>query len=107
MYSIVGIVYSHYEKVDEDGHRLGRVIKSSAYHSYQSLLYGNKLACFTLIYDVWKLFFELENINTLNNAILCATNNNKISERLNFKYIKEYCPEIFYKNYMHVYQSLL
>lgn len=55
MNSNVGIVYSYYEKIDEDGHRLGRIIKSSAYHSYRSLLYGNELGCLTVIYDVQKL----------------------------------------------------
>lgn len=52
-------------------------------------------------------FFELEDIESLAKAILRATNNNKISKSLNIKYMKEYCPEIFYKNYMRVYQSLL
>ena len=37
----VAIVFSYYEKMAEDGSRMGRVVKSAFYHHYKSLLCGN------------------------------------------------------------------
>lgn len=51
----VAIVYSYYEKIAEDGTRMGRVIKSASYHHYKSLLYGNELGCLTVVYDTKKI----------------------------------------------------
>lgn len=53
------------------------------------------------------VFFELENINSLADAILCATDNSLISKQLHLKYEKEYSPEMFYKRYISIYHSLL
>ncbi|RGN33240.1 glycosyltransferase family 2 protein [Bacteroides oleiciplenus] len=52
--SNVGIVYSYYRKVNENGKSIGRIIKSSARHNYMSLLYGNEMGCLTVIYDTKK-----------------------------------------------------
>lgn len=50
----VAIVYSYYEKITEEGKRMGRIVKSAAYHNYRTLLYGNELGCLTAIYDTQK-----------------------------------------------------
>lgn len=50
----VAIVYSYYEKMAEDGSRIGRVVKSAFYHHYKSLLRGNELGCLTVVYDTQK-----------------------------------------------------
>lgn len=51
----VGIVYSYYEKMNEDGKKKGRVVKSKPLHSYKSLLYGNEIGCLTAVIDVSKI----------------------------------------------------
>jgi len=51
----VAIVYSYYEKMDENGLKGNRVVKSAPIHSYRSLLYGNEIGCLTAIYDVEKV----------------------------------------------------
>lgn len=51
----VAIVFSHYEKMSENGKCSGRVIKSSCFHSYNTLLYGNEIGCLTAIIDVDKV----------------------------------------------------
>lgn len=52
-------------------------------------------------------FFKLENVESLTEAILYATHNEILSKQLRLKYDKEYSPEVFYRNHITVYQSLL
>ena len=55
------IVFSNYEKMNEDGERHNRYIKVPAYTTYQQLLKGNVIGCVTAIFDtqkVGKIFFE-------------------------------------------------
>ena len=47
----VAIVYSNYEKMDEDGHRAHRVVKAPAVATYRKLLSGNVIGNLTGIYD--------------------------------------------------------
>lgn len=57
----VAIAYSYYEKIDEEGNRDSRIIKSPAEVSYSQLLYGNVIGCLTGVYDtskVGKVFME-------------------------------------------------
>ena len=51
----VAIVYSNYEKMDEDGHRANRVVKAPSYATYRSLLSGNVIGNLTGIYDKEKV----------------------------------------------------
>lgn len=57
----VVIVYSYYKRISEDGKKLSRIIKSSSFHSYRTLLYGNEIGCLTAVIDttkVGKCFFQ-------------------------------------------------
>lgn len=57
----VVIVYSYYKRISEDGKNLSRIIKSSSFHSYQTLLYGNEIGCLTAVIDTTKVdeyFFQ-------------------------------------------------
>jgi len=49
------VVYSDYEKVDEEGHRAARIVAAPRKTSYQQLLYGNVIGNLTGIYDVRKV----------------------------------------------------
>lgn len=51
----VAIVYSNYEKMDEDGHRANRIVKAPAFATYRSLLSGNVIGNLTGIYDKEKV----------------------------------------------------
>lgn len=51
----VAIVYSDYQKINEKGKLIGRIIKSSATHTYKTLLYGNEMGCLTVMYDAKKI----------------------------------------------------
>lgn len=56
----VGLVFSDYEKMSEEGERNNRVIKAPMEVSYKQLLRGNVIGCLTAIYDtsrVGKMFF--------------------------------------------------
>ena len=55
------LVYSYYEKINEDGTKRDRIIKSKGVLNYRQLLHGNIIGCLTCIYDtkkVGKVFFE-------------------------------------------------
>ena len=57
----VAIVYSDYEKIDEDGSRNYRLVKASKKVDYRQLLKGNIIGCLTAIYDtakVGKIYFK-------------------------------------------------
>lgn len=61
-YDNVVIVYSYYKKISEDGKNVSSVIKSSSFHSYKTLLYGNEIGCLTAVVDtskVGKCFFGI------------------------------------------------
>lgn len=47
----VAIVFSNYEKIDEDGAHSGRIIQAPKAVTYHELLKGNVIACSTAIYD--------------------------------------------------------
>lgn len=51
----VAIVYSNYEKMDEEGHRANRVVKAPAFATYNVLLSGNVIGNLTGIYDRQKV----------------------------------------------------
>lgn len=56
----VGLVFSDYEKMSEEGERNNRVIKAPMEVSYKQLLRGNVIGCLTAVYDtakVGKMFF--------------------------------------------------
>lgn len=57
----VGIVYSDYEKMSENGERNQRVVKAPSCVNYRQLLLGNVIGCLTAVYDtakVGKVYFE-------------------------------------------------
>ena len=57
----VGIVYSNYEKISENGKRSQRIVKAPLSVSYRQLLLGNVIGCLTAVYDtakVGKVYFE-------------------------------------------------
>ncbi len=57
----VAIVYSNYEKMNEDGSRANRVVKAPAFASYDVLLSGNVIGNLTGVYDrekVGKVVFQ-------------------------------------------------
>ena len=61
-YEDMAIGFSDYEKIDENGVRNERIVKSPAIATYRQLMYGNVIGCLTAIYDVRKLgkvFFPL------------------------------------------------
>ena len=49
------VVYSDYEKIDENSHRSARVITAPKYTDYKHLLYGNVIGNLTGIFDVSKV----------------------------------------------------
>ena len=49
------VVFSDYEKIDENGRRAARVVSTPRKTSYQQLLYGNVIGNLTGIYDVRKV----------------------------------------------------
>lgn len=51
----VAIVFSNYEKINEDGDRHSRYIIAPSQISYQQLLKGNVIGCLTAIYDTSKV----------------------------------------------------
>lgn len=53
--SKVAIVYSYYEKINNNGIGANRLVKSAPFHSYKSLLYGNEIGCLTALYDTQKV----------------------------------------------------
>lgn len=56
----IGLVFSDYEKMSEEGERNNRVIKAPMKVSYKQLLRGNVIGCLTAVYDtakVGKMFF--------------------------------------------------
>jgi teichuronic acid biosynthesis glycosyltransferase TuaG len=56
----VAIVFSNYEKINENGKASGRNIIASEYADYNSLLRGNIIGCSTSVYDskkAGKIFF--------------------------------------------------
>ena len=55
----VAIVYSNYEKMDEDGHRSCRIVKAPVTATYNMLLSGNVIGNLTGVYDQ-KKFGKLE-----------------------------------------------
>lgn len=57
----VAIVFSNYEKIDENGLKNNRVITAPEIVDYQKLLKGNVIACSTCVYDtlkVGKIYFK-------------------------------------------------
>lgn len=59
----VAIVYSNYEKMDEDGQRANRIVKAPATATYNMLLSGNVIGNLTGVYDQKKVgkmeFFDI------------------------------------------------
>ena len=51
----IGVVFSHYEKVDEDTNRDNRVVKARKVTSYKKLLLGNVIGNVTAMYDVGRV----------------------------------------------------
>lgn len=49
------IVYSNYEKIDEEGNRANRIVTAPAKSTYGSLLHGNVIGNLTGIYDTQKV----------------------------------------------------
>lgn len=57
----IGVVFSNYEKIDEDSERDNRVIKARKITDYKKLLLGNVIGNVTAIYDterVDKVYFQ-------------------------------------------------
>ena len=57
----VGVVYSDYEKMSENGERNQRIVRAPARVNYRQLLLGNVIGCLTAVYDtakVGKVYFE-------------------------------------------------
>ena len=57
----IGVVFSNYEKIDEDSERDNRVIKARKITDYKKLLLGNVIGNVTAIYDterVGKVYFQ-------------------------------------------------
>lgn len=57
----VGIVYSNYEKMSENGERNQRIVRAPETANYRQLLLGNVIGCLTAVYDagkVGKMYFE-------------------------------------------------
>lgn len=57
----VAIVFSFYEKINEEGRRAGRIVRSPVEVRYKTLLLGNVIGCLTAVYDtakVGKVYFE-------------------------------------------------
>ncbi len=52
-------------------------------------------------------FFELENIQSLEQAIQTATKDNTLGEKLYKQYLEEFSPDKFYIKYYSIYNSLL
>ena len=53
--SRVAVVFSDYEKIDEDGNRAGRCVKTPKLVNYSGLLYSNVIGNLTGIFDVTKV----------------------------------------------------
>ena len=53
--SEISIVFSNYEKMNENGVRNKRFVFAPEYTSYSRLLYGNVIGCSTAMYDVKKV----------------------------------------------------
>ena len=53
--SRVAIVYSNYEKIDEDGNGANRIVKAPSTVNYRKLLLGNVIGNLTGIYDTGKV----------------------------------------------------
>lgn len=51
----VAIVFSNYEKINENGFSCNRIIKSPLVIDYKKLLQGNVIACCTCVYDTLKV----------------------------------------------------
>lgn len=51
----VVIVFSNYEKINEDGVQNNRIIKATIEVDYKKLLKGNVIACCTCVYDSFKI----------------------------------------------------
>lgn len=51
----VAIVYSNYEKMDEQGRRRGRYVIAPSSVTYRRLLKGNVMGCLTVMYDAQKV----------------------------------------------------
>lgn len=49
------VVYSDYEKIDEEGKRSARIVSAPIQTDYKNLLYGNIIGNLTGIYDVTKI----------------------------------------------------
>lgn len=57
----VAIVFSDYEKIDEQGNRNNRIIKAPKCVDYKKLLRSNYMGCLTVVYDsskVGKMYFK-------------------------------------------------
>ncbi len=57
----VAVVFSNYEKITENGESNNRLINARKVASYNTLLYGNIIACSTAVYDtskVGKMYFK-------------------------------------------------
>ena len=51
----MAIVYSNYEKIDEDGNGANRIVKAPSTVNYRKLLLGNVIGNLTGIYDTGKV----------------------------------------------------
>ena len=51
----VGVVFSHYEKVDEESKRMNRVVKARRVTTYEKLLLGNVIGNVTALYDTTRV----------------------------------------------------
>jgi len=51
----VAVVFSDYEKINENGEKQNRIVKAQEYLSYKNELCGNKIGNLTAIYDVNKV----------------------------------------------------
>lgn len=57
----VAVVFSNYEKINQEGQRSGREITAPASIFYRDLLNGNVIGCLTAVYDtmkVGKMYFD-------------------------------------------------
>ena len=58
----IGVVFSNYEKVDEESNREERIVKARKFTSYKQLLLGNVIGNVTAMYDVervGKVYFSM------------------------------------------------
>ncbi len=77
----------------------------------EAAAFGKPTVCSSLpvIREVWKegevAFFELDDIDSLKQAVRRATGNRKMGEAIRRRYDQQYCPDSFYRRHFEIYTS--